>query len=834
MANIHDGIGERLINVDTAFLNDPAFKAAGWGSGAAEIRRTYSPPIPTAGTSEYFQAPPQSTASAAPGVAEDEDEVGMVTGGVGIGSNDAGGPSAAAGRRRRRKEQLEEEDSSDLSDESNEEAEGTHRPANSIRFAKMPVRARADSSPVRKRSGSSPFRSSSQQSQHDGPSLFVTSPSRPPESNRLRSGSLGAAGAVKARARRDTTTSSEVSSEGDLDPSVFRRKQLNSGTAQRAAQNLTTQIKEDERESVKGGTDLDASPDEADSDDDSLASGFSETIDANSLLEDVDAVDSSPLAPIKPAPSPGASPKKSKQLTDLPQELPPPRPISTIQPVSALAAAIRAKNKKPTAPFERFSTFSGESARDPLYIKIYVPSSSLDEDEPLEITLRRASNDGAQVTVAETIGYSLWRYSEDDVDPKISGRQLNVNRWTLRMVEDGEVDFDFAPLTRTRPISDFTSNNNKPSRGRQRDKLWDEFGLVEANDAQFKENEELSPSFGEETVGAQEEARDSGDDGPSNVPEAPTPSNHPPTPQLASGPPAATRAQENPITASRLALGAFRKDSSSNLADMPASRGPTATPRTGAPRKLTIHFTDIDGRPHIMSLDVTTDTYISEVFDQICSRLNVDRGMYVLKVTGTTTVAPTDRMVEAMGPRRRSLDLVRRRFVGEGGVGLSGSPGSTSPNAPLLLTTTGTPKKQGQYYHRKGAAAHPLAQQSDLFAGSGSVGAGLGLNNFRRYHVIRKNPMSFTPSNPRVLVLDGEYLHIMPGEAYGQQVSGKTNTVHFSSVIGCKVNRKHPKTIRVVVFREKESKKYDFECANANEAAEIVRKIVRGINEFAR
>lgn len=826
--------------MDTKFLNDAAFKAAGWASAAAEIKRTYSPPIPTGGTSEYFQAPQRSTASNDPGNGEDEDEVGIVTGGVGFGSSDAVGASVAAGKRRRRKEQLEEDDSSDLSDESNEEAEGaSQRPANSIRFAKMPVRARADSSPVRKRSESSPLRNNnSPQSQHNGPSLFVTSPSRPPESNRLRSGSLGAAEAVKARARRDTATSSEVSSEGDLDPSVFRRKRINSSATQRAGQTLTARINEDEPEPAKEGTDIDAAQDEPenedDSDDDSLASGFSETVDANSLLDEVGAVDSSPLARMKTAPSPaGVSPKKSKPLPDLPQALPPPRPISTIQPVSALAAAIKAKNKKPTAPFERYSSLSGEKARDPLYIKIYVSSSSMDEDEPMKFVIRRTSHNGDQVTVADAIGYSLWRYSQDETEPKLTGKQLNINRWHLRIVEDGEVDFDFPPLSRTNAISDFTSNNNRPVRGRPRDKPWDEFGLVEASETQFKENEVQTPTLAGEAASTQEEVRMSAEEAFPSTPKIPSPSRPAPMPQQASVPPTAIRAAENPITASRLALGAFRKDSSSNLADMPALKASTATPRTGAPRKLTIHFTDSDGRPHIMAIDVTTDTYISEVFDQICARLNVDRGMFVLKVTGTTTVAPTDRIVESMGPRRRSLDLVRRRFVGEGGVGLSGSPGSTSPNAPLLLTASGTPKKHGQYPAKKGGSAHPLAQQSDLFGGS-SVGAGLGLSSFKRYHVIRKNPMSFTPSNPRVLVLEGEYLHIMPGEAYGQPVSGKTHMAHFSSVIGCKVSRKHPKTIRVVVFREKESKKYDFECSSAKEAAEIVGEIVRGMNEFVR
>lgn len=117
LSSIKDGVGERLINVDSSVLNNPAFRAAGWVPNAADIKRTYSPPIPTAITSEYFQAPRSAGLKAPEGFGDDEEEGGMVTGG---GSNDTVGPTLNS-KRRRRKEILEEDDSSDLSDESDEE-----------------------------------------------------------------------------------------------------------------------------------------------------------------------------------------------------------------------------------------------------------------------------------------------------------------------------------------------------------------------------------------------------------------------------------------------------------------------------------------------------------------------------------------------------------------------------------------------------------------------------------------------------------------------------------------------------------------------------------------
>lgn len=61
LATIRDGVGDRLLNVNSSLLNSHAYRAAGWGdvtsANANNIRRAYSPPIPTAAlASGYFQA----------------------------------------------------------------------------------------------------------------------------------------------------------------------------------------------------------------------------------------------------------------------------------------------------------------------------------------------------------------------------------------------------------------------------------------------------------------------------------------------------------------------------------------------------------------------------------------------------------------------------------------------------------------------------------------------------------------------------------------------------------------------------------------------------------
>jgi hypothetical protein len=118
LSSIRDGVGERLINVNASVLNNPSFRACGWQPNASDIRRTYSPPIPTAVTApQYFQPPQTSSGLYGNGEGMDDEGGGLVTGGA---SNDTVGPSMGV-RRRRRKAPPVMDDSSDLSEDSDDE-----------------------------------------------------------------------------------------------------------------------------------------------------------------------------------------------------------------------------------------------------------------------------------------------------------------------------------------------------------------------------------------------------------------------------------------------------------------------------------------------------------------------------------------------------------------------------------------------------------------------------------------------------------------------------------------------------------------------------------------
>jgi hypothetical protein len=754
---ISDGVGERLISINDAFLNTAGFKAAGWRMNPANIKRTHSPPIPTAIAAEYFQAPPRSAGLAPTGLDDEIEEGGMVTGG---GAGDTVGPGIAT-KRRRRREQMEEEDSSDLSDDSDEE--GDQRAAQQIKFSKMPIRNRSGSSPIR---GSNLRQSST-----------VTSPSRTP-GGQTRRGSQSALEAVKERARRDTVTSSEISSENEFDASAFQRQREAARNAAKASKALHRQTSESSVGIKRQESDL--LEEEEDSDGSDMDSDFAGSIDTASLLDGVDGPgNTSPTSHVVGTVPRGLqrSPtKKSKPAPPVLQALPPPRPISTLQPKSLLSAAIKAKRTKAAMPFESFASLSGQGDPNPINLRIWAPFAR-STTKPYEVLIRRSVHENEandrQVTVADLIGLSLWRYAEEKLEPSIPLEKLNVNRWTLRMVEDDEVDYDFPALERNKPVTSFTTANNRAARSRSNSKPYDEFALVEATEDQFQQNQTITPQFKQEGA-----ATPSLDDDPTAK-----------SPAISSAiPSTGSVLHQNPLLTT---VSALRQPYS--LADLPVvgASTPQQPSRNGIQKLLRIHIHSADAAPgQMITLDVTTDTYLADVLDVVCKKRQLDKANHVLKLTGSGTVVLLDRTVESIG-NRTELDLYRRRFATDGPLTMSGSPSSTSPKVGLMGDRTDVRKvRKGQIM-----GTHPLAQETVKADEMGSA-------NYRKYTVWRKQPMRFVGMNERVLAIDGEYLHIMPAST-GKTMfegQGKTTTVHFSNVVGCKVTRRHPTNFKVCVL----------------------------------
>ena len=121
-------------------------------------------------------------------------------------------------------------------------------------------------------------------------------------------------------------------------------------------------------------------------------------------------------------------------------------PLPSRPPLSALSQILASKASKVENPFsELYSLISSRSS--PLSLQIIYPFSS---DPTKSYTLKVRSD----ATVEEVIGFALWTYWEEGLEPKldeVSGPVDEARRkdrvsaigWSLRITEDGEVDDDF-------------------------------------------------------------------------------------------------------------------------------------------------------------------------------------------------------------------------------------------------------------------------------------------------------------------------------------------------------------------------------------------------------
>lgn len=758
--DIADGVGERLITLNEGFLNTAPFKAAGWRPNPSLIKRTHSPPIPTAIASEYFQAPRARRLTL-----EDEAEDGGMLAG---GGADTVGPGLAT-KRRRRREQMEEDDSSDLTDESDDDAD--QRAAQQIKFAKMPVRNRSGSSPI--------------QPVNARPPSSLSSPR--PAGPGVRRGSQSALETVKERARRDTVTSSDVSSDNEFDASGFhKQREVASARAAARAAKLSAKLNSDIAVGTKRQESdlLQEEEEDDDSDASDLSENFVESMDSASVLMAVDnPINASPREQVVGTPPREFTRRSTIRRSALPAplqmvgDLPPARPMSAIrplsmiQPKSLLSAALNAKKTKPAVPFDSFASLSGQGDPNPIMLRIYAPFSAT--SEPFDVRIRRTVHQGEggdrPVTVADLIGLSLWRYNEEKLEPPLPSDKQNVNWWMLRMVEeDGEVDDDFPPLDRKKNLVSFTTANNRAGRSRSNSRVYDSFALIQATPEQFAENEELTPEFQQEEAGV--------DDLKSEE----ITSRNTPQPVMAMPPP--PRPHLNPIITTQHRQNTL-------LADMPQlPQNSAANTARGQQKLLRIHIHSSDVAPgQMVTLDVTTDTYLAEVLDAVCRKRALDKANHVLKLPGSGAVVLLDRAVSSIG-NITDLDLYRRRFATDGPLSMTGSPSSASPR-PFLFTDN---QSFGKGKKGKIMGTHPLAQEALKMDELG------GNANYKKYTVWRKQPMRFVAMNERLFAIDGEYIHIMPA-SQGKilEGGGKTTTVHFSNVVGCKVSRKHPTNFKV-------------------------------------
>lgn len=449
-----------------------------------------------------------------------------------------------------------------------------------------------------------------------------------------------------------------------------------------------------------------------------------------------------------------------------------PRPESVFQLRSGLTALIKASESATVNPLEkRFGILSGKGDLKPLRLKIYRPTSS-QPSKPFEAIIKTTA------TVLEAIGYALLRYMEEKREPQLTPDQMDPNAWTLRIVEDdGELDDDFPALERTRPISKFS---------------FDEFAIVEATPAQIAEHRVLTP----DPLGARGALQ--------TIPEV----HIEPSSEKSTG----------PLNGNNLGSVAGNTTVPPSLASstLPGlGNSVRAAPRApGASVLLKIRIKPDSTTPAIALLqntvlDVTTETYLGDVLDQVCNRRNLDKSMYTLRLAGSNVIVPSDRTVESL-QGRTELFLVRKRPADL--LTDNSGPRSMTPNAPIMAHNTYTGSKLSSSDQTSKNVPNYIPEI-------------ITSSTYQRWIVWRRQPMSFMGRQERILAIDGEYVHISPSESKTIFESPKTTSVHIGQIVGCKQSRKIPINFKIMIIKAGQTKRYDFEAVAVAEAETIVGRI---------
>jgi hypothetical protein len=445
-------------------------------------------------------------------------------------------------------------------------------------------------------------------------------------------------------------------------------------------------------------------------------------------------------------------------------------PRSTGPPAaSGLTMLVKAKQNSHTDPLEaRFGALDGKAEPKPLMLKIYRPTGS-SPTKPFSVCIKPTA------TVFETIGFSLLRYIESKQQPQLTETQRDPDCWTLRIVEDdGELDEDFPALDRLRPISKFS---------------FDEFALVEATPAQTEEYKQASSSATPTKLQKQIQA---------TTPEAsalPLPDPAFLSPERSSNPPPSL------LTGQR--------------AHGPAGKSFAKAP--GTPVLLKVRLQLDSSQPGLQDqttiLNVTTETYLGDVLDQVCQRRNLDKYMYTLRLPGANVIAPSDRTIESLQGR---TELVLVRKTAKDILLEPGMPRSMTPNAPIVA---------GPFAYSASKLGTSAGMNNENSTHVPDVPDFITSNSYQRWIVWRRQPMAFMGRHERMLAIDGEYVHISPTESKTMFENAKTSSLHVGQIVLCKQSRRMPINFKIIIIKQGQTKRYDFEASSVKESEVIVGKV---------
>ncbi|AOA64203.1 Component of a membrane-bound complex containing the Tor2p kinase [Komagataella phaffii CBS 7435] len=152
---------------------------------------------------------------------------------------------------------------------------------------------------------------------------------------------------------------------------------------------------------------------------------------------------------------------------------------------------------------------------------------------------------------------------------------------------------------------------------------------------------------------------------------------------------------------------------------------------------------------------------------------------------------------------------------------------------PALLHTS----KQNPFSHFGSLSLHksniassfrmgPKPKRSTILPISGAGSPLWATENFQKWTVYRKKQPMFISRHERSLVIDGDFIYILPfSDDKGGISDGKTTSFLISRIIKCKQSRKYPNNFKIIIQKNSKFKRYDLEALNSKQCREIVSKI---------
>ncbi|ODQ67873.1 hypothetical protein NADFUDRAFT_39284 [Nadsonia fulvescens var. elongata DSM 6958] len=231
----------------------------------------------------------------------------------------------------------------------------------------------------------------------------------------------------------------------------------------------------------------------------------------------------------------------------------------------------------------------------------------------------------------------------------------------------------------------------------------------------------------------------------------------------------------------------------------------------------------------LLTLSTTLETYIAEILDKVCAKRYLDVALYSLKIVGTKIVVANDRTIKSL-QGHYDLELTPKRVISTANGYILPSK-TTDPNTPFLKSTycgnpgksmaSTLPFKNNDILNNDNFSKH-IRNYSVV---RDALTEPLSSATYQKYHIWRRQPMSFISRHERVLAIDGEYVHIMPSDDKTWFESPKTSSFHVKQITNCKQSKKVPNNFKILVMKANGPKRYDLEATSHSQAAEIVTKI---------